>query len=161
MKARNLAVTVITLLFIVLWVYAGISKIGDYENFKFQLGRSPYVQHMAGFIAIALPAAEIITALLFIPRPTRLLAMYLSFFAMLLFTGYIYAMLNYSYFVPCSCGGILNDLSWHQHLIFNIFFTLLALTGIFLMAYNRNVRRGQPPKNTNSLPPAGQRPATA
>ncbi|MBN8879853.1 MAG: hypothetical protein J0I32_20075 [Sphingobacteriales bacterium] len=153
MKVRNLAVTVIILLFIALWVYAGFSKIGDYDNFKFQLGRSPYVQHLADFIAKALPTAEIITALLFIPKATRLLAMYLSFFGMLIFTGYIYAMLNYSYFVPCSCGGILNDLGWHEHLIFNIFFTLLALTGIILMVYNRNISRGTSPKDTTTLPP--------
>jgi hypothetical protein len=32
--------------------------------------------------------------------------------------------------LPCSCGGILQSMNWTQHLIFNIFFTLLGLGAI-------------------------------
>src|SRR5690606_21323683 len=112
-------------LLILLFVYAGISKLLDYDTFKFQLGRSPYVTNMAGFVAWALPAGEIIIAVLLIFQRTRLLGLYASFSLMLLFTGYIYTMLNFSHYIPCSCGGVLSEMSWMQHLIFNIVFTIL------------------------------------
>ena len=50
---------------------------------------------------------------------------------MVMFTAYIYLILNYSDFIPCSCGGVLEDLSWTQHLIFNIVFIFLAGVAIF------------------------------
>mgnify|MGYP001346109640 CR=1 FL=1 len=41
-------------------------------------------------------------------------------------------MLHYSFYVPCSCGGVLLQMSWQQHLVFNIVASLLALAGITL-----------------------------
>lgn len=51
---------------------------------------------------------------------------------MAMFTTYIFIILNFSTFVPCSCGGILEKMGWTEHLIFNISFLLLAVLGIFL-----------------------------
>jgi len=130
---------IIAILFIILWVYAGMSKLMDYEKFRFQLGRSPFIQNIAPFIAIFLPTGEIVIAILLTTKRTRSYAMYASFFLMLLFTGYIYAMLHYSYFIPCSCGGILSKMSWNTHLAFNIVFTLLSLAGILLMVESKPV----------------------
>ena len=125
-------------LLIILFIYAGLSKLMDYEGFRFQLGRSPYVTGIAGFVAWFMPAAEIIAALLLTFQRTRLFGFYLSFFLMFLFTGYIYAMLHYSPFLPCSCGGVLSAMSWEQHLYFNIFFVLVSLTGALLLASNKS-----------------------
>ncbi len=55
---------------------------------------------------------------------------------MAMFTGYIIIILNYAERIPCSCGGILNKMGWHDHLIFNIFFTALGVTGVLLYSYN-------------------------
>jgi hypothetical protein len=51
---------------------------------------------------------------------------------MTMFSGYIIAILNFSDYVPCSCGGILEKLGWTEHLAFNIAFMVLAVVGIFL-----------------------------
>jgi len=51
---------------------------------------------------------------------------------MVMFTSYIIAITRYSDYVPCSCGGALESLTWNQHLLFNIGFLLLALIGIIL-----------------------------
>ncbi|MBS1567215.1 MAG: hypothetical protein JST39_22720 [Bacteroidetes bacterium] len=59
---------------------------------------------------------------------------------MSLFTGYVAVMLSLSYYLPCSCGGILQALSWQGHLVFNVFFTLLAAAGA-LLQYNIQVHR--------------------
>jgi hypothetical protein len=52
---------------------------------------------------------------------------------MTMFTAYIVAILKFSDFVPCSCGGVLEHLGWPEHLILNIAFTVLALIGIFAL----------------------------
>jgi hypothetical protein len=104
---RTTIVEIISALLIILWIYTGLNKLLDYDNFKFQLGRSPFLQDLSKPIAIALPVGELLLALSLTIKRTRLLGLYASFFLMLLFTGYIYAMLHYSYYVPCSCGGVL------------------------------------------------------
>ena len=131
---KKIWLEIICFLLILLFSYAGLSKLFSIDNFKFQLGRSPFVTHFSGFIAWFLPSAEIIIAVLLAVGKTRHFGLHVSFFMMLLFTGYIYAMLHYSYYIPCSCGGVLSVMSWNQHFIFNIFFSMLALTGIVLQA---------------------------
>ncbi|WP_343304399.1 MauE/DoxX family redox-associated membrane protein [Chitinophaga niabensis] len=131
-KLLTIAFEIIIGLFILLWIYTGLNKIIDFANFKVQLGRSPFIQHWTSFIAIALPIGEIILAILLIIKKTRLIGLYLSFSLMALFTGYVYIMLTYSYDLPCSCGGVLEKLSWEDHLIFNALFTVLGIAGIFL-----------------------------
>jgi hypothetical protein len=64
----------------------------------------------------------------------RLMALYASFSIMVMFTTYIIAILNFSTYIPCSCGGVLEKLTWTEHLIFNICFVLLAYIGIILQS---------------------------
>lgn len=131
MKKDHL-IDIIACMLILLLFYAACSKLFNYGEFRFQLGRSPFIDHIAGLVVWSIPAAEIAIAVLLIPKKTRLLGFYGSFVLMFLFTGYIYAMLRYSPFLPCSCGGVLGKMSWNQHLKFNIFFTLLPLIAILM-----------------------------
>lgn len=129
MKAKQITVEIISLLFIILWVYAGLSKWLDPE-FTDQLNKSPYLEGLSGFVAVALPIGEVAMAVLLIFPRTKLIGLYLSFFTMSLFTGYIYAMIYYSHYTPCSCGGILSKMDWNTHFIFNLVFTILAIVAI-------------------------------
>ncbi|TXJ24867.1 MAG: hypothetical protein E6Q24_15070 [Chitinophagaceae bacterium] len=129
---RRFFIVIICSLLAFLFVYTGLNKMLDYSEFRFQLGRSPFIQPIAGLVAATLPAFELLVALALIFSATRLWGLYASFFLMLLFTGYIWTMLKYSYYVPCSCGGVLAALDWNDHLIFNGAFTLLSLVGIIL-----------------------------
>jgi len=131
---KNVILEIICFLLILLFSYAGLSKLINIGTFKYQLGRSPFVTNIAVTVAWILPIIELTISILLVIKKSRLIGLYASFFLMLLFTGYIYAMLHYSYYVPCSCGGALSMMSWNQHLIFNIFFSLIALAGIFLQA---------------------------
>jgi hypothetical protein len=45
---------------------------------------------------------------------------------------YIYLILEYSEFVPCSCGGILENMGWKSHLIFNGICVIIAGFAIVL-----------------------------
>ena len=119
-------------LYILLFVYAAVSKLLDFENFRVQLAQSPLLSAYAGLIAPAVIALELLLALLLCFKATRLIGLYASFFLMIAFTVYIYLILNYSDFVPCSCGGIIEKLGWTEHMVFNIAFATLALVAIVL-----------------------------
>nr|WP_235004572.1 DoxX family protein [Aequorivita antarctica] len=113
-------------------MYAAISKLIDFETFAVQLAQSPLLSAYAGFIAWLVPGIEIIIAFFLMFGKYRTLALYASFTLMVMFTNYIWIILNYSDFIPCSCGGVLEKMSWMQHLIFNLVFILLAALGIFI-----------------------------
>ncbi|OAD90759.1 hypothetical protein A7A78_14155 [Aequorivita soesokkakensis] len=122
----------------VLFVYAAFSKLLDFETFKLQLAQSPLLSAYAGLIAWLVPSLEIIIAILLLSERFRVLAFYAFFTLMVMFTTYIFIILNFSDFVPCSCGGVLEKLSWNQHLIFNVVFMMLAGVAVFITAQWNN-----------------------
>ena len=140
---RTTIIEIISLLFVILFLYTSISKLMDYTVFKEQIAQSAILAPVARWIAWILPISEILAAvLLFIPR-WRLKGLYTALALMLLFTGYIVAILNFSKHVPCSCGGVLEALSWKAHLAFNGGLIALASTGVIL-------GRGLAVRNTTS-----------
>ncbi|WP_313305434.1 MauE/DoxX family redox-associated membrane protein [Empedobacter sp.] len=124
--------TLICYLFIILFIYAAVSKLMDFENFQIQLAQSPLLSAYAGFISYAVIIVEIVIVLLLCIKQTQQIGLYASYGLMLAFTVYIYLIINYSDFVPCSCGGILEKLGWTEHLIFNLVFVGLAVIAIYL-----------------------------
>jgi uncharacterized membrane protein YphA (DoxX/SURF4 family) len=132
LKRKEIIIEIIAVLFILLFVYAGTSKWIDYTKFRVELGKSPLLTNMAPWVAVIVPAIEIIiAAMLAMPR-FRLMALYVSFTLMVMFTAYIIAILEFSDFVPCTCGGVLQNMTWTQHLIFNMAFIGLAAAGVLL-----------------------------
>src|SRR5690606_20417083 len=115
---RNWIVEIISYLFVLLFVYAAVSKLLDFENFQVQLGQSPLLSAYAGIIAPSIIIIELIVSLLLSIKSTRLIGLYCSLFLMVGFTAYIFLILNYSDFIPCSCGGVIEELNWSQHLVF-------------------------------------------
>jgi len=133
---KEVTVYVICLLYVLLFVYASAAKLLDFENFQVQLGQSPLLSVFAGWLSILVPVGELVLAILLLLPRFRLPALIGSYSLMLMFTVYIYIILNYSSFVPCSCGGILEKMDWNDHIIFNLIYTLLAVIAIFLMPAN-------------------------
>jgi putative oxidoreductase len=129
---RSTVIEIIAALFILLFVYTATSKFFEFASFKYVLSKSPLIGNMAPAVAWGLPIVELlISLLLFIPR-TRRLGLWASFGIMVLFTGYLGYMIYFTPDRPCSCGGVLKQMTWKQHLVFNIGFTLLALLGLWL-----------------------------
>lgn len=125
--------------FILLFFYASISKILDFENFEVQIGQSPLLSAYAGIVSYGVIITELIIVLLLSIPKTRLLGLYASTALMSAFTIYIYIILNFSDFVPCSCGGILEKLGWTEHLIFNIVCVGIGIVAIYLETVIRNL----------------------
>lgn len=131
-KTINGVIGTIACLLIILFVYAATSKLRDMEQFRIQLGQSPLVTSLAYPLSFGVPMTELlISVALALPR-LKLLGLYGSFLLMTLFTFYIIAILHLDKNIPCSCGGILESMGWTEHLIFNVIFSLLALTGVLL-----------------------------
>src|SRR5690606_33781134 len=105
--------------FIILFVYAAVSKLTDFENFQVQVAQSPLLSAFATPIAYGVVLGELIIALMLCFTKSRLLGLYLFLGFMTAFTVYIFLILNYSPFVPCSCGGVLEKMGWREHLWFN------------------------------------------
>ncbi|HTR28673.1 MAG TPA: MauE/DoxX family redox-associated membrane protein [Puia sp.] len=128
--------------FITLFIYAAVSKLLDFPEFRIQVGKSPILTAYAPEAAVVTPLLEIGIAGMLAIRRMRLFALYASFSLMTVFTTYIYIILHFSDYIPCSCGGVLQNLSWQQHLIFNLIFFVLAIIAILM--YPVNVSAGWP-----------------
>lgn len=132
-------------LVLLLLLYTALSKLADPIAFKFLLTRSPLLKTFAGTIWWLLPVAEIVVVLLLFFTTTRLKGLYASFFLISIFTVYLGSMLLFSTDIPCSCGGVLNSLSWQQHIIFNLFFIILSAIGIVLHKKHKEAIQRTPP----------------
>lgn len=123
-------IEIIAAIFILLFTYTAISKLFDYTDFKNTLYYSPLLSSYAAVLAWVLPVVElIISGLLLIPQK-RETGLYASFALMLILTIYLSYMVLYSPHLPCSCGGVLQQMTWPQHIWFNTGFTILAAVGI-------------------------------
>jgi len=135
---KNTIIEIISSLLIILFIYTALSKLSGYNTFTVQLSKSPFITSYAKLIAWSLPAAEILISLLLVSKKTRLIGLYASFFMMSLFTAYLIIMLKFSYHIPCSCGGVLQYLSWNDHIVFNTFFIVISGAGVLLKANETN-----------------------
>lgn len=136
-KSAQILLDVLAFMFIFLFMYAAVSKLIDIQKFRVQISQSPMLTNVSGFVSVVVPFVEVGISLLMIFARTRLLG-FVGFFAlMVMFTTYIYIIMNYSEHVPCSCGGILQNMGWKDHLIFNAAF--VALGGLAAgLQYNIN-----------------------
>ncbi|MFA6082773.1 MauE/DoxX family redox-associated membrane protein [Mucilaginibacter sp.] len=132
---------VIEFFLILLWVYAALSKLLTFEEFKGQMHNQTFPLWVANTLIYALPEVELIAAASLVFDKTRLAGLIISFILMALFTGYIsLVLLGYWERFPCSCGGILKHMGWKTHLIFNI--SVLALISIAIKLFTKERRTG-------------------
>jgi putative oxidoreductase len=118
-------------LMILLFVYAAASKLMAFDLFRVQLGRQAFPGEFAGILLFALPATELLAAVLLMFRQTRFAGLLLSLTLLYFFTVYIVLVLFHFWNkVPCPCGGILSHMGWTVHLVFNCGFILLNLFAI-------------------------------
>ena len=137
---------IITGLFILLFVYTAISKLMDFQKFTQILKALPAIGFAGNFFALFLPLAELSTASLLLVPKYRHNGLAASLILIIVFTIYLTCMILFTPDRPCNCGGVIQKMTWNQHLIFNFIFICLAITGIRLqkhqlfIAINRNSR---------------------
>ena len=128
-----------SIFYITLFVYTASSKIFDFDNFQIQIGQSPILTSYTGFVSWSIPVIELIIVVLFLIPKFISIAFLASYSMMVMFTTYILLILNFSDFIPCSCGGVLESLSWHEHIVFNTLCIVIALIGLHFYCRNNNL----------------------
>ncbi len=119
-------------LFVFLFLYTALSKFFNHEYFVMSMRQSPLIGRFSTLLSWVIPVLEIVIVItLFIPR-FRQGGLKAAAIMMASFTLYIGYMLIFVPDLPCTCGGVLQQMTWPQHMTFNIFFLLLALAGTML-----------------------------
>ena len=129
---KRIVVDLVCYAYFLLFLYAASSKLLDYEKSQIQLLKSPITTDYASVLVWLVPVVEIVIALMLVIRRTILLGLYVALALMSAFTAYIIAILNFSDTIPCSCGGVLEKMSWTDHLVFNLVFISMAIAAILL-----------------------------
>lgn len=111
--------------------YAALSKLTDYQVSKEQMLNQVFPNVVALQLTWLVPAVEVLIAIGLIIKTTVLKSLYASLLLMTAFSIYIsLTMTGIFGRTPCSCGGILKNMSYTTHLLFNLFFIILAVIGI-------------------------------
>lgn len=111
-----------------LYIYTGLSKYQSLNTFQVVLGKSILIKAYSIPISLVLPGFEILLAIALAIPKTRRLGFLTSAYLLSAFTLYLLYMIKFSPKLPCSCGGIISQLSWRQHIILN---TILIATSIY------------------------------
>lgn len=126
----------VTFLLILLWVPVTIDKFWNLGEFHSTLLNQPFPNWWAGILFWLLPTLELLVVVLLAwPRDIKLLhkGMQLSLIMMLGFTLYIaFGVMGFYSKQPCGCGSVIKNLSWEQHLWFNVFFLSTSAIGTWL-----------------------------
>lgn len=145
MKRRIVIADILSSMVLLLLLYAALSKIFDYRRFVSVLNMSPLLKGYGAELGIFIPASELMIGLLLFIPASRLSGLYLSILLLLVFTLYLGYMVNFAPDLPCSCGGVIKELSWPQHIVLNIMFIAAAVAALLLYKGIRKRRNDSPP----------------
>ncbi|MES2374865.1 MAG: MauE/DoxX family redox-associated membrane protein [Bacteroidota bacterium] len=121
----NTVTQVTRLILIFLFAYTAVNKLLNLDVFRQSMMVAHIPEGLAEIISVIVPVSEIILVLLLTINQTKRLGLYGSLIIFLVFTGYIIYMKLWLSKLPCSCGGVIQKLTWNQHLFLNILLTVL------------------------------------
>jgi len=101
---------------------------------------SPLLKDYSRLLSVGVPVIELCIALLLFIPATAKAGMTAGVSLLLLFTAYIIYMITTDPNLPCSCGGVIQQLSWKQHIVFNLFFIAAGSLAIW-MGRKRNAKQ--------------------
>lgn len=140
-KYREQFITLLTVGFILFWLYVAGLKLYDFNAFKDEMNSQIFSRQITGILIYTLPAVEIIIALSLVYATTRLLGMILSFSLIMGFTVYVgLALLNVYDKMPCNCAGLLGNSTWGANFILNLFITAVAALGLIITLRDKERR---------------------
>jgi putative oxidoreductase len=133
MFKRQVLLECISALLIMLFLYASLSKFLAFHTFIGEMNNQPLPNSWTPFLVWFIPCSEILMCIALLFERTRLIGLYASLFFMSLFTIYsLFIVFNFFGRIPCSCGGVIKKLTWNQHIVLNLFFVALSISGIVL-----------------------------
>lgn len=128
--SKEILIEIFAYILVLMLLYAGTSKLVIINQFHDQMMESPLIPRpLIPMLAWLIPISEIAIAWLLVFEKTRKVSFYLSFFLMLVFTLYLTKLKIFAENAPCACGGVLGSVGYMEHILFNLFFTFIALYG--------------------------------
>ncbi len=147
-KKENYIINLTSYLLVFLFTYTACSKLMDHASFLTSVLQSPIIRNYATLISWLIPTLELLIVVMLLTNKYKLIGLWFSLFLMVIFTIYIAYMILYIPHLPCSCGGVLKELSWQNHLLFNGAFIILVITSLLInyrqklfIAINRSSRK--------------------
>jgi putative oxidoreductase len=118
---------------VLMWCYAALSKIIDYDKARSEMLAQVFPIWISEILLWAVPAAELLTAALIVYSGTRIAGLRISLGLLTCFTLYIGLVVTGIFGrIPCSCGGIMEGMTWGQHMAFNLFFIATTISALYL-----------------------------
>lgn len=145
MKKRLVLYHLLKALLIFLWCYTALSKLFEMERFTGTLSLIPFWGISPGITAYTLVGTELLTALLLCFKRSSNAGLFLSLFLLIVFTVYIVLMLLFAPKLPCSCGGVIQELGWKWHIVFNLAYIGICSCSLFL--YNKIIAQSGDAEN--------------
>jgi len=131
---KKIALEGIVSLLVLLFLYSGLTQLLAFKYFHGNIFNQPIFQWSKPVLVWAIPITQLLIVVGLLFERTRLRALWASLLLLSVFTVYIILILmNALARVPCSCGGVIRNFTWPQHLVFNLVFMLLAGIGNVLM----------------------------
>jgi hypothetical protein len=128
---KSKLVGVASSLLMLLFVYTASSKLFDLNTFRDNMYNQRIPHWLASLIIWTIPPAEMAIVVCLLFKRTQRSGFYLSLILLSIYTSYIAAILLHFFpKTPCSCGGVLRQMSWQQHLWFNLSFLILTILAL-------------------------------
>jgi len=131
-KTKEFFVLLINIILASLFAYTAYEKIMDHERFMNGIARVELIGKFAFFISWTVPIVELLIVVLILIPETAKIGLWCFLGVMIIFTMYILIALIWASKLPCHCGGVIETLTWTEHLWFNIGFILLSIIAIRL-----------------------------
>ncbi|RZJ86048.1 MAG: hypothetical protein EOO20_19080 [Chryseobacterium sp.] len=131
-KTKELFFLLINIILASLFAYTAYEKVMDHERFMNGIAKVELIGRFAFFISWAVPIAELLIAVLILIPETAKIGLWCFLGMMMIFSLYILIALIWASKLPCHCGGVIETLTWTEHLWFNIGFILSSIIAIRL-----------------------------
>lgn len=131
-KLMDFLLLLINIILASLFAYTAYEKIMDHERFMNGIAKVEIIGEFAFFISWIVPIFELLVSLLLLIPKTVRIGLWSFLGMMLIFSVYILIALIWASKLPCHCGGVIETLTWTEHLWFNMGFILLSLIAIRL-----------------------------
>ncbi len=127
--------------------YAAFSKLINYEQSASEMLNQIFPRNWSIILTWLVPTVELLITTTLLFRSTLRTGLWASTLLLGAFTIYIgVTMTGIFGRIPCSCGGILKNMSYSAHLIFNLFFVITGIIGIRLANHNDTNNTDRPTK---------------
>jgi len=137
----GLCIDIIAGLLILLFVYTALSKLDNYSFFQAQLNLYPFIGLFGGTLAWAIPGMELLIAILLLLPAHRRKGLMGALILLIAFTIYLLLMILYTPDLPCSCGGVIQSLTWTQHIFFNCGFIIITFIAVLVSKRTENRKK--------------------